>query len=97
MSDTGPGWTAVRLHPRDNVICLLRAHAAGEQPLVDGMEAPALKGDVASGHKIALSEIAEGDTVFKYGHPIGRATRPIAPGDHVHLHNLIGLAAENDG
>ena len=40
------------------------------------------------GHKIARIAIAPGAPVIKYGAPIGRATQAIAPGDHVHLHNL---------
>lgn len=40
------------------------------------------------GHKIARTAIAQGESVIKYGAPIGRATQPIAAGDHVHLHNL---------
>ena len=28
-------------------------------------------------------------TYFANGAPIGRASRAIAPGDHVHLHNLV--------
>jgi len=40
------------------------------------------------GHKVALSDIAKGDTVLKYGHDIGEATADIAKGAHVHVHNL---------
>lgn len=40
------------------------------------------------GHKIALVDIAEGDTVIKYGHDIGRAVADIERGAHVHVHNL---------
>ena len=39
------------------------------------------------GHKVALQDIAEGDTVIKYGHDIGRAVQAIAKGHHVHVHN----------
>jgi (2R)-sulfolactate sulfo-lyase subunit alpha len=39
------------------------------------------------GHKVALQDIAEGDTVYKYGHDIGRAVQSIAKGHHVHVHN----------
>ena len=39
------------------------------------------------GHKVALGDIAEGDTVVKYGHDIGRAIQSIAKGHHVHVHN----------
>ncbi|MFQ5754820.1 MAG: flagellar biosynthesis protein FlgA [Acidiferrobacterales bacterium] len=39
------------------------------------------------GHKIALSDIKEGDTLIKYGHDIGRSIAGIGKGRHVHVHN----------
>ena len=44
--------------------------------------------DVPIGHKVALSDIAEGDTAIKYGQDIGRIVVPVAKGSHVHTHNL---------
>ena len=44
--------------------------------------------DVPIGHKIALADLAVGDTVIKYGQDIGRVVAPIKKGDHVHTHNL---------
>ena len=38
----------------------------------------------ADGHKYALRALAVGEDVVKYGMPIGHATAPIAPGEHVH-------------
>ena len=46
------------------------------------------KMDVPIGHKIALADIGEGDTVLKYGQDIGRAVANIRQGEHVHVHNL---------
>ncbi len=46
------------------------------------------RGQIAPGHKIALTDISEGDQVLKYGQNIGRATKPIRVGEHVHSHNL---------
>lgn len=43
---------------------------------------------VPRGHKLAVREVAAGAPVLKYGQSIGRATVPIAIGDHVHTHNL---------
>jgi len=43
---------------------------------------------IPAGHKFALVPHDSGDVVVKYGYPIGRATAPIAPGAHVHTHNL---------
>ncbi len=46
------------------------------------------KADIPIGHKVALSDLAEGDTVIKYGVDIGRMVGPAEPGGHVHTHNL---------
>ena len=37
---------------------------------------------------MAVSPIAAGATVYKYGQPIGIASRDISPGQHVHVQNL---------
>lgn len=44
--------------------------------------------DIPLGHKIALKDQAEGDTVYKYGHDIGKVVAAFKKGDHVHIHNL---------
>jgi (2R)-sulfolactate sulfo-lyase subunit alpha len=46
------------------------------------------KMDVPIGHKIALTDINKGDTVWKYGQDIGKAVADIKKGEHVHTHNL---------
>lgn len=43
--------------------------------------------DIPIGHKVALRDLAEGDTVIKYGEDIGRMVGPAAKGEHVHTHN----------
>ena len=40
------------------------------------------------GHKVALSDIANGDTIVKYDADIGKAIADIAKGGHVHVHNI---------
>lgn len=40
------------------------------------------------GHKIALKDLKEGDTVIKYGTDIGRVVAPIKVGEHLHVHNV---------
>jgi altronate hydrolase len=87
---------AVRLHPEDNVLCLLRDHAEGEVPEAAGGPGPALREPVALGHKVALAPIGKGEEVRKYGVPIGRATRDIPEGGHVHLHNLKGFLDQGE-
>jgi (2R)-sulfolactate sulfo-lyase subunit alpha len=44
--------------------------------------------DIPIGHKVALKELREGDTVIKYGADIGRMVADVRPGEHVHVHNL---------
>lgn len=43
---------------------------------------------VPLGHKIALRDLKEGETVLKYGHDVGRTVATIGQGRHVHTHNL---------
>ncbi len=75
----------LQLHPRDNVaiaMCDLAAKTSLQDP---GLQ---LDGDIPSGHKLALELITQGDTVFKFGQPIGSASSDIPAGSHVHIHNL---------
>ena len=44
--------------------------------------------DVPIGHKIALKDLASGDTAIKYGEDIGRMVADVKKGGHVHVHNL---------
>ncbi len=44
--------------------------------------------DIPLGHKIALEDLAVGDTLLKYGHDIGQVTAAAKAGDHVHVHNM---------
>ena len=46
------------------------------------------KADIPIGHKVALKDLAEGDTIIKYGVDIGRMVGPAGTGEHVHTHNL---------
>ena len=45
-------------------------------------------GDIPAGHKFALKDIKQGETVIKYGQIIGRATVNIKKGEWVHTHNV---------
>ena len=46
------------------------------------------KANIPIGHKVALTDIKNGDTVWKYGQDIGKAVADIPKGGHVHVHNL---------
>ena len=79
--------SAVRIHPADNVVVAVRPLSAGcEVALQD--DCVVLREDVAPGHKIALKPLEPGQSVVKYGFPIGTVTARIARGAWVHTHNL---------
>jgi len=82
---------SLRIHPLDNVAVALQDLPAGET--VEGIT---LRAAIPRGHKFALLRVAEGESVTKYGHPIGRATSDIVPGDHVHSHNLATTLSDDE-
>jgi altronate dehydratase len=49
------------------------------------------------GHKFALSPIAKGEDVIKYGECIGQTTAAIARGEHVHVHNVVSHRWRKEG
>src|ERR1035438_6337832 len=81
------GNSAIHLHPTDNVAIARGALPAGTELSVEGL--PVLtRAAIPAGHKVALWNIAAGETVERYGQVIGRAKVPIVAGRHVHTHNL---------
>jgi altronate hydrolase len=80
----------MQIHPDDTVAVALRPLSAGER-----VESLRMADAIPQGHKVALVAHRSGTEVRKYGQPIGRATAAIAPGAHVHTHNLAtALAGE---
>jgi len=51
---------------------------------------------IPRGHKVALCAIRAGERVVKYGSPIGSASSDIAPGMHVHTHNVASARGRGD-
>ncbi|HVK17411.1 MAG TPA: altronate dehydratase family protein [Fimbriiglobus sp.] len=86
---------AVRLRPQDNIAVAARPVPAGTQFDLDGGTLTVPKA-VPMGHKFALERIPEGDPVRKFGQVIGFAVRDVAPGDHVHVHNVKAEKFERD-
>lgn len=78
---------AVLLSSVDNVVTACRAIRAGDPVFFSGRAFMTLQ-HIQAGHKIARIQIAKGGAVMKYGAQIGSATRAIAVGEHVHLHNM---------
>jgi (2R)-sulfolactate sulfo-lyase subunit alpha len=46
------------------------------------------KQDIPIGHKVAMTDMKTGDTVFKYGVDIGKVVADIQAGQHAHVHNI---------
>ena len=83
----------LQLHPGDPVALARQELEPGTE--LDGADRHVTVRDtVPHGHKVALTDIAEGEHVLKYGQPIGIATRAISAGEHVHEHNLRSLSRE---
>jgi altronate dehydratase small subunit len=96
------------LHSRDNVATALVELAPGTRidlptgPVERGGAAPGdvpfveAQSTIPFGHKIALQRISRGQPVIKYGEVIGLATDAIAPGEHVHVHNVESQRGRGD-
>ncbi len=83
----------IRLHPDDDVV-IARSQLVGGTRLLD--EDVTVAGLVPPGHKVATRAIRAGAPVRRYNQIIGFASRDIAPGEHVHLHNLAMGAFDRD-
>jgi altronate hydrolase len=82
----------IRIHPADNVVIARRQLLGGTVLAEEG--GLVVTGLVPPGHKIATQAIAAGDAVRRYDQVIGHATQAIAPGQHVHTHNLAFASFE---
>jgi len=81
-------------NPKDNVALALVDLKSGDVVDVDKGDkkvSVTIKEAVPFGHKFALEPIKSGGDVTKYGGFIGKATKDIAVGEHVHTHNIKGV------
>jgi len=83
------------LDARDNIAVCLADLAEGDVVQQDDITITVIN-KIPRGHKIATGEIAKNDGIIKYGERMGHAVAPIAIGEHVHVHNILGdrLSAE---
>ena len=87
-----PDGDVLRLDPSDSVGIAQTALPAG-MDLGGGLETRAA---IPKGHKVALQALQTGDPIVKYAQKIGVASQEIAPGDHVHSHNLAFVPVSED-
>lgn len=71
----------IRVNPRDNVAIIVHPEGAAAGSVLPG--GPAVRERIPQAHKVALTELAPGEPVVRYGHVIGYANRPIAAGSWV--------------
>jgi altronate hydrolase len=86
---------AVQLRPEDNIAVAARPIAAGLEVQSNG-HTLIVDHRIGLGHKVALRPIRKGEAILKYGQVIGFAGEDIAPGSHVHVHNVKADAFERD-
>jgi altronate dehydratase small subunit len=77
-----------QINAADNVATLLDDGGGAAQVLGAQPQEIRLLEKIARGHKVALRDIAANEAVVKFGVRIGHATKPVARGAWVHLHNL---------
>jgi arabinonate dehydratase len=75
---------ALRLNAQDNVLVAVDEIRVGDTP----SGGPIASARVPKGHKIATTPIETGAPILKFGQIIGFASKPIAPGEWVHEHNV---------
>jgi altronate hydrolase len=75
----------LRLNPADDVVIACRELETGTNLLQENV---VCRERIPAGHKVATRAVAKGDPVRRYAQIIGFASQPIAPGQHVHVHNL---------
>ena len=75
----------LRLNPADDVVIAFAELSSGTNLLSENVICVEC---IPAGHKVATRAIAVGHPVRRYNQIIGFATKPIAPGQHVHVHNL---------
>lgn len=83
----------VRIAPSDHVAVALIAIPAGTLLEIGGANVTTTD-DIPAFHKVALVNLSKGQEVFRFGQPIGIATADIAPGTHIHSHNLRSQLGE---
>ena len=90
---------ALMMDKADNVVTCVRPVKAGEEVTYRcGEEVLTLtaKEDIPYCHKIALTDLAEGSDVRKYGELIGRTTKEIAEGHLVNHENIYSVPRDYD-
>src|ERR1700743_1805675 len=89
---------AFQIQTEDNVATLIDEALPGTVQIIGaGRGEVKIVGKLLRRHNLALRDIAMNEPVIKYGVRIGHATKPIARGAWIHLHNLASDLDERSG
>lgn len=72
----------------DNVAIAITELVSGDMVTLPDGSSIAVQEEVPRSHKIAIRSIALNQPIIRYGEEIGYATKEIAQGQWVHVHNL---------
>lgn len=91
---------AILVNAKDNVAVLVEPAKQGELVHIDREGQPPLEliaaNDIPVYHKMALVNLEKGSSIVKYGEEIGVATADIPKGSHVHVHNVMSRAMQEE-
>ena len=78
----------IKINDNDNVIVALNTIPAGTEITLESGVTVTSNMEIPAGHKMAISDIAEGAEVIKYGYRIGFTKEAVNVGDWIHVHKL---------
>ena len=78
----------IKINDNDNVIVALNTIPAGTEITLENGTTVTSNMEIPAGHKMAISDIAQGAEVIKYGYRIGFTKEDVNVGDWIHVHNL---------
>ena len=91
---------AIVIKKQDNLANLIGPGKKGEKVSCNiedkNSQTIELLDDIPSNHKFAFVDIAKDDAIFKYAQNMGRASRDIKKGEHVHIHNIESNRGRGD-
>jgi len=76
------------IHPADSVVCVLEDACKGDTVQLPSGEIVTLLEDVEFAHKVCIKDLAERESVIKYGEEIGYMLTAAPQGSWIHSHNM---------
>lgn len=83
--------TALVIDDTDNVAVALTDLVKGDECIVrfhNREEVIKVVEDISFGHKFAITNIGQNESVLKYGEEIGKMSVPVQKGEYIHNHNM---------